>query len=256
MEIIDGQVRHHASAWLETLVQTLAEQARHVAGGHTSIVVRLGDDERWVTATSVEAGRCDAAQDAAGDGPRTVALDEDHDVVVDDVTTCGRWAGWVRTCQDAGACSVAVVVGRQEHARVALSVHRETPGSWSPDVLRRLSALADAIVLLGLTTIEVESVTRVTQDSLAALSTRAVIDQALGVIMAQNRCDADTAFDILRAASMHRNAKLRVVARDIVTGVSGRPPRVSPFQPRTGTPPGAAGSARASGPVSRGVAAP
>ncbi|MBO3093347.1 ANTAR domain-containing protein [Cellulomonas dongxiuzhuiae] len=255
MEIIDGQVRHHASAWLEALVPTLANQARQAVDAHTSVVVRSGDDQRWVTATSAAAGRCDAAQDVAGGGPRALALIEDRDVVVDDVVTCARWPGWARACADAGVQSVAVVLGRHEHARVALSVHRDTPGGWPPHQLRRLSELADAIALLWLTALEVESVTRATEDSLAALGARAVIDQALGVIMAQNRCDADTAFDILRTASMHRNAKLRVVATEIVTRVSGRPPRVSPFQPRASTSPRAAGGARTSGPGSRADAA-
>jgi GAF domain-containing protein len=53
-----------------------------------------------------------------------------------------------------------------------------------------------------------------------AMSTRAVIEQAKGVIMAQNRCDAEMAFEILRRASMGRNIKLREVAADIVARVA------------------------------------
>ena len=50
-----------------------------------------------------------------------------------------------------------------------------------------------------------------------------VIDQAMGVIMAQNRCDADAAFAILTRASQNRNIKLREIARSAVMSVS-RPP--------------------------------
>ena len=39
----------------------------------------------------------------------------------------------------------------------------------------------------------------------AALASRAVIDQALGIIMGQNRCTADEAFEVLRTASQNRN---------------------------------------------------
>jgi LytS/YehU family sensor histidine kinase len=46
----------------------------------------------------------------------------------------------------------------------------------------------------------------------SALASRAVIDQALGVVMGQNRCTADEAFDILRMNSQNRNVKLRDVA--------------------------------------------
>lgn len=57
----------------------------------------------------------------------------------------------------------------------------------------------------------------------AALTSRATIDQAIGIIMGQNRCDADRAFDLLRAASQNRNVKLRTVAAEIVAAVSETP---------------------------------
>ena len=58
-----------------------------------------------------------------------------------------------------------------------------------------------------------------------ALASRAVIDQALGIIMGQNRCTADKAFEVLRTASQNRNVKLRVIAAEMITAVSGQPPR-------------------------------
>jgi AmiR/NasT family two-component response regulator len=60
------------------------------------------------------------------------------------------------------------------------------------------------------------------------LGSRAVIDQALGVIMAQQRCDSHEAFALLRHASQNRNRKLRDVATDVITGVSGKPPEAPP----------------------------
>lgn len=53
-----------------------------------------------------------------------------------------------------------------------------------------------------------------------AMKSRAVIEQAKGVIMAQSRVDADTAFDILRRASQRSNRKLRDVAADVVARFS------------------------------------
>ena len=65
----------------------------------------------------------------------------------------------------------------------------------------------------------------------AALTSRTVIDQALGFIMAQNRCDADAAFAILRADSQNRNVKLRTVAAEILTTVTRKPSAtVHPYQ--------------------------
>jgi ANTAR domain/GAF domain len=64
----------------------------------------------------------------------------------------------------------------------------------------------------------------ITDQLRAALTSRTVIDQAIGIVMGQNRCDADTAFAVLRAASQNRNIKLRVVAAEILTAVSKKVP--------------------------------
>ncbi|NRQ33598.1 ANTAR domain-containing protein [Nonomuraea sp. NN258] len=56
-----------------------------------------------------------------------------------------------------------------------------------------------------------------------ALSTRATIDQALGIVMARRRCTARDAFAFLRRVSQDSNVKLHQVAASIVEAVSGCP---------------------------------
>jgi hypothetical protein len=53
-----------------------------------------------------------------------------------------------------------------------------------------------------------------------AMRSRAVIDQAIGMVMVQQGCSDQTAFLILRRTSQNRNVKLRDVCRDIVDRVS------------------------------------
>ena len=54
-------------------------------------------------------------------------------------------------------------------------------------------------------------------DQLAdAMKSRAVIEQAKGIIMGDRRCNADTAFDLLREMSQRSNRKLRDVAQELV----------------------------------------
>lgn len=65
----------------------------------------------------------------------------------------------------------------------------------------------------------------------SALASRAVIDQALGIVMAQNKCTADEAFDTLRSNSQNRNVKLRDVAGQIVDGVGRHAPPDRPRRP-------------------------
>jgi len=50
----------------------------------------------------------------------------------------------------------------------------------------------------------------------AAMQSRAVIEQAKGVIMATSHCSAEQAFDVLRVQSQHENRKLRDIAAELV----------------------------------------
>lgn len=49
-----------------------------------------------------------------------------------------------------------------------------------------------------------------------ALETRAVIDQAKGILMAREGCSADEAFEVLKRASQRTNRKLHQIAQEIV----------------------------------------
>jgi AmiR/NasT family two-component response regulator len=71
-----------------------------------------------------------------------------------------------------------------------------------------------------------------TEDIQKAMMSRTVIDQAIGIIMGQQRCTAEKAFEILRSASQHRNIKLRDLCADLVGTVGGRPPTEDGLRPR------------------------
>lgn len=56
----------------------------------------------------------------------------------------------------------------------------------------------------------------------SAMTTRATIDQALGIMMSRTGCTADEAFDRLRGISQTDHLKLVQVARSIVTDAVNR----------------------------------
>jgi AmiR/NasT family two-component response regulator len=62
-----------------------------------------------------------------------------------------------------------------------------------------------------------------------ALESRAVIDQAKGILMERHKFTADQAFQVLARVSMQSNQKLRVVADDLVT--TGHLPSLPPPGP-------------------------
>jgi hypothetical protein len=64
----------------------------------------------------------------------------------------------------------------------------------------------------------------------ARLESLPVIEQAKGIVMAQQRCGPEEAFDLLRRASQRANLKLHVLAMQIVNQVAS-PPADSGDQP-------------------------
>lgn len=59
-----------------------------------------------------------------------------------------------------------------------------------------------------------------TQQLQTALSSRSVIDQAIGIIVATQRCTTDQAFTMLRGISQTRNIRLARIAQDLVDRTS------------------------------------
>lgn len=67
----------------------------------------------------------------------------------------------------------------------------------------------------------------VAADNLArAMRSRDVIEQAKGMIMAQQKCSAEAAFQLLRKSSMDENITLQDLAVSVVASASGHPVRL------------------------------
>jgi AmiR/NasT family two-component response regulator len=83
----------------------------------------------------------------------------------------------------------------------------------SRSIAAQLSALAAATITAALRHYDQATLT----DHLrVALSSRSVIDQAIGIIIGMQRCPPQVAFDMLRTVSQNRNLALREVAADLV----------------------------------------
>ena len=57
----------------------------------------------------------------------------------------------------------------------------------------------------------------------ARLDSMPVIEQAKGILMAEQRCGPDEAFDLLRRASQRANIKVSVLAAQIVERIAAQP---------------------------------
>jgi GAF domain-containing protein len=162
-------------------------------------------------------------------GPSLEAIRQDHEVVVTDLAVDERWPSYQQQALEAGVrASLSMPVRVLGMSSGALNVYAPSPRRFS--VGERTRVLRYAAEISGVVSIALRFAeqAKVTEHLHAALSSRTTIDQAIGVIMAQNRCDADAAFTILRMASQNRNQKLRDVAKRVIETVTGHEPGRAP----------------------------
>jgi len=178
------------------------------------------------------AAAADQLQLQAGEGPARHALRRARPVRVHDTTTDDQWPAFCPQAASLGvrSCYAVPLINDGEPVG-ALVLYSRRPGVFGEQETARADKFAqDAAGALVLAQRMASCADR--NDQLrSSIVSRAVIDQALGVIMATERCPHDKAFAMLRSVSQNTNVKLRDLAATIVTSVSGEPPRLTaPFE--------------------------
>lgn len=205
--------------FLDELVVAAARSTAH----HCGITVRgTNGGEDYTAASSNElVRRLDEAQYSEGQGPCLQSLETGLPVITTDLRTETRWGPYPAQALQLGAfSSLSYPLIAREVSIGALNLYSTEPVVPGVELQTQAAGLAGqmggalALALRLAERDELISTLRV------ALRSRSGIDQAIGILMAQQRCDAPTAFDLLRSASQSRNVKLRDVAAQIVEGLS------------------------------------
>lgn len=135
------------------------------------------------------------------------------------------WPGYRRELQGQGFTGVlSIPLEAGPGAAATLNFLATEPGVLGDRVTREAMALAGEgrrALALALRIAEAELRS---ENLAAALEHRTPIDLARGILMAQNHCTAQEAFEILRNASSNRNRKLHALALELAT----------PFDPAPG----------------------
>ncbi|MBF6331569.1 ANTAR domain-containing protein [Nocardia transvalensis] len=105
-----------------------------------------------------------------------------------------------------------------------LNLYSPNPYNFGPSALRAIALTCVHTALLLGAAINSARQAELTAQLQSALASRSIIDQALGITMAQRRCDRDAAFRMLRATSQRENVKLATVAARIIRAVTGSDP--------------------------------
>jgi GAF domain-containing protein len=177
-----------------------------------------------VAASSPHAEALDEIQYHYGDGPCLTAAREHRLVYVRDTRTDPRWPAYGKAAAEAGILSaLGVPMELGGEAAAGLDVYADTPNAYDQAILEVIQRqVAEASTILRLA-VRLARHRDTEADLRAAMASRTTIDLAVGIVMGQNRCTQEKAFEILRAASSHRNIKLRDVAADLVATVGKGP---------------------------------
>lgn len=218
---------------LEQFLQELATlAARMVADGVCcGMTVRSNGRPGTVACSDPLASEIDEVQYRLDDGPCLHAMRSGDRVRIDDTCDRARWPRFEAAAHARGIRScLALPLVADGKPVGALNLYARGAAAFGPVPTRRAENLAEnASGALSLM-LRLASYSELTDQLRSSLTSRAIIYQALGVIMAQERCTQARAFEMLRTTSQRTNVKLRDIASAIVTSVSGEAPQPHPFE--------------------------
>jgi transcriptional regulator with GAF, ATPase, and Fis domain len=215
-----------AEGTLDAALEQIADIAKETLPGAEEVSITLVRDEKPFTAayTGKLALDADELQYERGYGPCMDAGRAGTVLLVDDMRAEKRWPDYAAHVVPRGVLSsLSVPLPVQTDLIGALNIYARRPHAFDSRAVDVAKELASYVAVAVGNAAAYSEATKFARDMAAAMASRAVIEQAKGVIMAQNRCDPERAFEILRTASQGRNVKLRDIAREIVATVAGKP---------------------------------
>ena len=180
----------------------------------------LGEDGRPTTGifTDPEAPEIDAAQYASGRGPCLDSWRLQEIVRIDDMDGAEDYPEFAAAARAHGVQStLSLPLMAGDEAAGALNLYSRTAGGFTVEDERAGTLLASAAAIVLVNASAYWQAAQLSEQLTQAMQSRAVIEQAKGILMARSpHLTADEAFGLLRKASQRENVKLREIAQRIV----------------------------------------
>ncbi|TXS00542.1 ANTAR domain-containing protein [Streptomyces sp. col6] len=183
-----------------------------------TVVLRFPGGESHSAVTHPDLAALAAPQEEAGEGPGAEAARSGLPVRAADLVADARWPEFRVAALERGlrACTAVPATAWGVMATVTLYAFRPwRPPAETLDVVRVLAEEAVGGLLRERVRADAEAEA---EQLRTAMASRAVIDQAIGIVTHLLDCDAGQAFDVLRTLSQRSNRKLSAVAAGIVEG--------------------------------------
>ncbi|MEV7575222.1 GAF and ANTAR domain-containing protein [Pseudarthrobacter sp. NPDC089323] len=216
------------SADFEDFLNELARFSAHqVAGDGDDALcgITLLRDRKAATIgwSSDSAREVDEIQYSLSQGPCLTAAEEEREVHVPDLLKENRWGpDYANAVASHGLRSVlSLPFNLQGEAKAALNLYSDVPHKFDEKAAAKARGytreISQALRLAVRFSLHTDSAANLR----ATLESRTIIDIAVGIVMAQNRCSQQAAVQILTEASSNSNTKLRDIARSLVDSVGG-----------------------------------
>lgn len=189
-----------------------------VDGAGVSVVDEHGN-LRPVTVPNELTRALEAVEEAHQQGPCIDAFHAGEVVVVPRLAEqAAKWPDWCRT---ADALGVQAVLGIPLLAHGeplgAMNIYSLAERDWQDSDVRVARVLCDMAASYVSNASDLDQAHRTTEQLKEALESRIIIEQAKGVLAAEQRITVEEAFVVLREHSRGHGASLRAVAHAVVT---------------------------------------
>jgi GAF domain-containing protein len=191
-----------------------------------TVTARYGEKLTTVAATDQRLIAMDDAQYVSGEGPCLSVLDGGAPLLLRDAPSEERFELFRQMAGDLGVIttlSVHVPLEGVDGVASSLNLYSHEALDIGDAEVRSAEGFSTQVAAAIESVEEFRSVAGLATGLAEAIRSRAIIEQAKGMLMAEHRIDAQQAFELLRTISQKTNVKLRDVARRLVEERSGAP---------------------------------
>jgi GAF domain-containing protein len=204
---------------LQQVLTRVSELAKRTIVGATEVSVTLIDAKAATTAayTGSLALMLDEQQYDIGHGPCLAAGTGGSTVLIADMSAEDRWPAYTPRCLEQGVHSVVSVgLPIQRSVTGAINIYAVKPHAFDADAVSLAQTFAGYAAVALANAHLYTATAALAKQMQEAMASRAVIEQAKGILIAESGCSPEQAFDLLIRQSQAANRKLRDIAHDIV----------------------------------------
>lgn len=172
-----------------------------------------------VASSSDTAKQMDEKQYGFNDGPCLTALREDRTVLVEDLRTSKRWHRYSQAVTGEGVVSIlAVPIDAGANAAAALNCYALSTSTFGAATIAAVESYGVSLSRILRLALRVHRSGVHPEGLHGALQSRAAVDAALSLVMAQTRVSREEAAKLLHEMARSSKQQLRQIATDILNG--------------------------------------